>query len=1511
MLQVAVSRVLLDWLCFTDWEFSYIQTILPLLAISTSFIILTIQIIQKATGRVSTRKTAPQVETANGNVNAQLRNHANDDGENEELEVGSLRQNGFTGTSRNNTILHKGNRKSVAIWHELQPAIVVVSLEFFAVLGELVVHLIHYFARPEIQTPWFSTVAGIILWAYLALLTSTRLKYSLQPSAATSYLWYHTSPLYGLLWAFKLIDFRSAFIHDFVPLYKLLTLIDFLLLTFLVILVLTTRPGNSTDVPASVGDMEPSAELTANLFSIATFSWVDSLLWKGYKKSLELRDIWDLIPDDKADSILSDYRQMRKNSQLAWHLLKYFKKQLILQAIWASFGGLLSFAPTLLLKAILEYIEDPTYVSRNSAWLLVALLFILGCAAALCDAFTLWLGRRTCIRLRAVMVGELYSKALKRKISATTEKSLGEDKSKNKTQEAQKGDDLSADGEADHAENITKGSVTANASEGQVTSGAIINLMAIDSFKVADITAYMHFLWATTPVQVVLSVILLYRILGYSSIAGISIMFILLPVYMVIAKLFTKTQKKILAATDKRIDTTNEVLQNIRIIKFFAWEHRFMSRVDEKRKAELHELRGRYILYACASAVWTGTPILITFFSFLVYTVIEKQDLVPSVAFSALSLFQILRAPLDQLADMIAHVQESKVSVDRIEEYLNEAETEKYDQLVHQVLPDNGEPLIGFDNANFTYGNDSPEDAEAGTAFKMMNLNLLFKVSQLNLVVGPTGSGKSSLLLALLGEMTKLDGTVYLPGNQCHGMPKPHPDTGLTENVAFCAQQAWLINDTIRENIIFASPWDLARYRNVLAACALEKDLDILDDGDRTLVGEKGVTLSGGQKQRIALARALYCKARHVLLDDVLSAVDSHTSQWIFSKALLGPLMYNRTCILVTHNVSLCLPYCQYVITLENGSIAAQGTPKDMVKSGKLGDISQSAPNSELSSAMPSRVSSQVDVADENGKVTDKDKNGGVGKTHYSEIQVSDANPNTHEEGKAEGGVKLSVILFYVRCMGPWYYWMIAISLLLLQEVLAISVNLWITKWANAYATKDVSSFDIANTSTTAEENLLQPVGANSASPIESLRVPWLLRKFHYQIISTVKQDIDVNYYLMVYAILGLSYILLTVPREGAVLGGSLNASKKIHTQLLQSVSHAKFRFFDVTPLGQLLNRFSKDLATVDEDVAAIANGLVWCVMSMISILLVISIVMPAFLIAATFITILFVGIATLYINSSRDLKRLESVQRSPLYQHFGETLLGMTTIRAYGHEQRFALENIKRINVHNRPFIYLWATNRWLALRVDVIGALVAFSAGIFILLQSDSISAGAAGLAMSYAVSFTDSLLWFIRNYASCEQAMTSVERVKEYLDVEQEAPPIIPESRSPSDWPDKGSVEFDHYSTRYRQDFDLVLKSVSFKIAPSEKVGVVGRTGAGKSSLAMALFRALEPEEGKIMIDNLDISTIGLQDLRENVVMVPQGLFLASPSCVTTILNRNRPDTFQWYNQKQSRSFWCLHR
>ncbi|KAF1998900.1 hypothetical protein P154DRAFT_241162 [Amniculicola lignicola CBS 123094] len=1468
--------------CF---EQDYLQALLPLTVCGISLLYLLLQLYQT---RASSRSHHGYTSIDDEHTTPPRQRYRDDEGTDSDTED-ELERN-------EHLALHptmSRQTKSTTVVSKPRGELTVVVLEEMAVLAVLGVHVAVYFAGIWGHKGRIAAIASIAAWAYIATLASLRLLFSSTSKWSFPRLWYHTAFIYGFQWCFSILVFRSALVHPRSHLSQNLAIADFALISLLFTISLTSRKGNKAVELVYEGDIQPARETIASVFSLATFGWVDAIVWTGFKKTYELSDVWNLAPKDKAGVVIANYRQVQKTSILAWHLLKYFKRGLLIQASWAVLSGFLTFAPTLLLKAILEYVEAPEYTPRNAAWFYVILLFASGCLSALADGQALWLGRKICIRLRAVIIGEIYAKALKRRVASGLDKVLGEEKKKKITKsddddkpkgikrvltfgrkQKKKDSDSSQKDESDTPEPET-----------QVTTGAIINLMAVDAFKVSEICAYLHFLWANTPVQVCVSIALLYNILGYSSIAGIGMMFILLPINLYVSKQFAKIQKLILAATDARINTTNEVLTNIRIIKYFAWEQRFIGLVNEKRYAELKFLRRRYVLWALAATIWSGSPILITFLSFLVYTKVEHKDLIPSVAFTALSLFQILRIPLDQLADMVAHVQESKVSVDRIEEYLDEPETEKYSQLITQKMDEDGQPLIGFAHGTFSWGGKDMADQASADAFKLMDLDVNFKVGELNVVIGPTGCGKTSLLMALLGEMTQLKGDVYLPGGCSREDMKADPETGLTESIAYCAQQAWLVNGTVKDNITFASKWDAKRYKDVIVACSLQRDLEILDGGDETIVGEKGVTLSGGQKQRISLARALYSSARHVLLDDVLSAVDSHTAKWIFDQALLGSLMYNRTCILVTHNVSLCLPHAQFAVVLENGRITAQGSATSVMDSGKLAeDFSKSRPTSGGASRVPSRVPSDVGGEEALGEVSHANGNANGkanGTAKDPEEPQKKSSSTSNEETKAEGGVKLAIILMYLKAMGPWYYWVGAALAFASQQVSSVATNVWIRTWANAYAAKGVGLTGTRSRMPVTHVPTFSGLGTCMASGTCSWNFPFFAQPEEHQYsyaamqsASTVSDsEVDAGYYLTVYAILGLIFMLITFVREGFLFGGSLAASRRVHERLIQKITHAKFRFFDQTPLGQLMNRFSKDIESVDQEVAPVAIGVVHCLASIITIVILISIITPGFLIAGLFITILYTAIGRFYLSSSRDLKRLESVHRSPLYQQFGETLSGMTTIRAYGDERRFIRENLAKINTQHRPFIYLWAANRWLAFRVDVVGALVAFFAGVFVVRSVGTIDAGAAGLALTYAVTFTENVLWFVRLYSANEQNMNSVERIKEYLDVEQEAAPVIPENRPPSNWPSQGSVEFINYSTRYRPDFDLVLKKISFKILPGEKVGVVGRTGAGKSTLALALFRALEAETGKILIDDIDVGLIGLQDLRESIVMVPQ--------------------------------------
>lgn len=1383
-------------------------------------------------------------------------------------------------------MLHKAaSRVSNADFEVNRPSgeLALVALEILTLLAEVGVSVAVLVTHAWGHNGTLPAIAKLTSWTYVLILAVARFVRSTMDRQTKPRLWNHTAALYGVQWILTVFVFRSAIIHPRSKRALILTVLEFSFATVLLILSLTTRRGNKTVLLQHEDGLEPPHHPTASLLSLATFSWFDPLIWKGYRQTLELDDVWNLTVSQHAAAVMNDFRHAYRHYTLVWRLLRYFDRLLIIQATWTVFSNLFTFIPTLLLKAILEYVEDPRSTPRNAAWLYAILLFVCGAIQGVGDGQALWIGRRIGLKLRAIIIGEIYAKALRRKAAAATENDEEQaDSSKKKRKKSDKSEDEKA---------------------GQAKVGTIINLMAIDSFKVSESCSYLHFLWASVPVQVIMAVVLLYRVLGYSSFAGIALMVLILPVNVLIARKFRDIQNVILKKTDARIHSTNEVLQNIRIIKYFAWEQRFEDIVNDKRRDELKALRYRYIIWSIAATIWYGSPILITFTSFFLYTVVEKKRLTPSIAFPALSMFTLLRVPLDQLADMIAHVQESKVSIDRVESFLNEEETEKYSQLRSYPLPGDT-PKIALDHATLTWGSKpktgSGASESAADSFRLIDINVSFKIGKLNVIAGPTGSGKTSLLMALLGEMKLVEGQVYLPGVTTNRAELPvDPETLLTDSIAYCAQEAWLVNDTIKENIVFASPFDKQRYNAVIKACALERDLAILEAGDQTLVGEKGISLSGGQKQRISLARAMYSRARHLLLDDCLSAVDSHTAKHIFREAISGPLMLHRTCILVTHNVALAVPEAAHVVVLDNGKIAIQGGPDDVAASGALGDeLLKSRPASRAGSKGPSRIPSDLE---EQLDAANGDANGNVNGAKA----VPGAKPTEGErsgskltESKATGSVKWSTIQMYLFSMGPWYYWIVAVAVFGAQQIGSVATNVWIRQWANAYNVQQNGDDDIGQYA--AMSNFRTPSFVAGSVPRTTL---WSAVQLNTRQTESPDADVKVSYYLGVYALLGLAYVIISMSREAVLFWGSLHASWKIHERLLQAILHAKFKFFDSTPLGQLMNRFSKDVEAVDQEVAPVAIGMLHSLASVIMIVILISIITPGFLVAAVIITLVYSVLGAVYLNASRDLKRLESVQRSPLYQQFGETLSGIVTIRAYGDAQRFVFDNHHRIDSYNRPHIYLWASNRWLAFRVDMTGALVAFLSAAFVLMNIGRIDAGAAGLSLTYAVTFTENILWLVRLYAEAQQNMNSVERVKEYLEVDQEAEAVVVDKRPPSGWPTKGAVKFVSYSTRYRPDLDFVLKDVTFSVLPGERVGIVGRTGAGKSSLALALFRGLEAEQGQIIIDGVDIGRIGLQDLRENITIVPQ-----DPTLFTGTIRSNL-DPFGLFSDEQI--FLALHR
>lgn len=1170
-------------------------------------------------------------------------------------------------------------------------------------------------------------------------------------------------------------------------------------------LILFTSPiGDGAARVYTTKDAQPGSESDSSLLRYIVCCWSTGLIFLANRKQLEPSDVWELSEEAHAYHYFTKLAEAPKQYTFFWKVLSVLKWTIIANVGFGIAAAPLSLAPTMFVNLILKYIEDPI-PPRPVAWLYV---FGLGFAQLLHNIVVnqaFYHGRRLSVGIRALIICSVYRKALYRKVSVNAADSEENSDTNNENDQDEK------DGAEDEHEFDPS------------STGAVLNLMSVDAFKVADFCAYLHDVFAS-PLTVLASIYFLYRILSWSAFAGLIVLLFSLPLNYFVAEKISMIQDKLMAVSDRRIAKTNELLSAIRIVKYFAWEQHFIDSISDTRKKELHLLYMRYVYWSLGALLFLLMPMLILLSSFYCFVKIQGGVLTSSRAFTALSIYQIMRWPLDDMQNIVTNIANLRVSTRRIGAYLSEEETPRLSNLSVPTHPD--DPELGFRNASFTWDNSEDE------SFQLRDLNFDFIVGDVNVVVGPTGAGKTSLLLALLGEMNLKSGRVFLPHTDRPESPVD-PSTGLANTVAYCSQQAWLVNDTIKNNILFAAPYDRHRYRLVLEACELQRDFDVLTDGDQTLIGDKGIALSGGQKQRVSLARALYSNSKHLILDDCLSAVDSHTAGSLYENALTGNLAQNRTIILVSHNVALTISKAANVIVLQNGRVLSQGSPTDVSKSGYLGDdelVIRSAAQSTIS-----RANSRADLVGMQQ----------VNPEETLEMEVQAEENKMSEEERAVGKVDPKTFGLYLRALGGTLWFFIALTLVVSSPVVEYLEAWWLKVWSSNSATD--SSLDLLIHSKI--HNLLVTSGVDD---------------------DTAK---SLTFYVSIYAAIGACTGIVGAARDVVCYFGSVSASRKLFDRLLRTVVHARVRFFDKTPTGRIINRFSKDMEGIDQELMANWVFFVMSAIDALTVTVVISYVTPFFMPMALFLFYIFAQIGSTYLNCSRELWRFQSVSRSPIFQQFGETIIGAVTIRAYGCTRRFYTENMNLVDYNHRPYFYLWLANRWLAFwsEFTTMAALI-FSASLLV-WNSSAISAGMAGVALSYAMSFGDAVLWVVRLYSEVDIQMNSVERVSEYFEIEQEAAQVIPESRPPVDWPSEGAIEFHNLSLRYDEELPLVIKNVSFKVAGGLKVGVVGRTGAGKSTIISALFRMLEADTGSILLDGVDISTIGLRDLRQALAIIPQ--------------------------------------
>ncbi|KAF2231926.1 multidrug resistance-associated protein 1 [Viridothelium virens] len=1172
-------------------------------------------------------------------------------------------------------------------------------------------------------------------------------------------------------------------------------------------------------IPKRVSDYDALGDETecpyeyANIFSVLTFGWMTPMMRYGYKEFLTEDDLWNLRRSDTT-------KEASKTFQSAWSKELDKRRPSLWIAMFRSFGG--PYFAGACFKTVGDVLN---FVQPQLLRLLISFVdsyntddpqpAIRGAAIALA-MFAVSVCQTVCIHQyfqRAFETGMRIRASL---VATTYSKAMR----------------LSNEGRA------------------AKSTGDIVNYMAVDTQRLQDLSQYGQMLWSA-PLQIVLCMASLYQLLGWSMLAGVGAMIAMVPVNGVIARIMKKLQKEQMANKDSRTRLMTEILNNMKSIKLYAWTTAFINKLTHIRNdLELRTLRKIGAAQAFANFTWSTTPFLVSVSTFAVYVMTTNRPLTTEIVFPALTLFNLLNFPLAVLPIVITSIIEASVAVGRLTSYFT-AEELQSDAVVRDVPVQNpGDESVTIRDGTFTWNKEEKQNV-------LEDINFSAHKGELSCIVGRVGEGKSSFLGSILGDLWKYRGEVIVRGT-----------------ISYVAQSPWVMNASVRENIVFGHRWDPSFYDKTVKACALAEDFSSLPDGDQTQVGERGISLSGGQKARLTLARAVYARSDIYLLDDVLSAVDQHVGRHIIDNVLGSKgLLASKTRVLATNSIPVLLE-ANYVVLIREGRIMERGTYEQlMAMKGEIANLIKTASNEDQGEeeSKGSESTTESSGSDDSATVFGTGPNSeeeAADEAQEGLTQLAPIRPGAGPARKTSGMTLRRASTASFR--GPRGK--------LTDEETGPGEGTAKTKQSKEFVEQGKVKWDVygqyAKTSNLAAVGvyLLMLVLAQSAQIGGSV---WL--KHWSEVNAKYGRNPQVGKYIGIYFAFGIGSAALVVVQTLILwIFCSIEASRKLHERMAFAIFRSPMRFFETTPAGRILNRFSSDIYKVDEVLARTFNMLFVNSARAAFTLVVISTSTPIFVALILPLGGLYLYIQRYYLRTSRELKRLDSVTRSPIYAQFQESLSGISTIRAYRQQGRFASDNEWRVDANLRAYYPSTTANRWLAVRLEFIGSVIILaSAGLSIIAVStgNGPSAGLVGLAMSYALQITQSLNWIVRQTVEVETNIVSVERVLEYARLPSEAPEVISKNRPPISWPAHGEVNFDHYSTRYRPGLDLVLKNINLKIRSREKIGVVGRTGAGKSSLTLALFRVIEPAEGVICIDDLDTTKIGLWDLRRRLAIIPQ--------------------------------------
>uniref|UniRef100_A0AAY4D925 ATP-binding cassette, sub-family C (CFTR/MRP), member 8b n=1 Tax=Denticeps clupeoides TaxID=299321 RepID=A0AAY4D925_9TELE len=1125
-----------------------------------------------------------------------------------------------------------------------------------------------------------------------------------------------------------------------------------------------------------------------NLLSKSTYWWMNTFITSAHKRPIDLKTIGKLPIAMRA---ITNYQRLRKaleedpgSNPTYYHcaMRQAFGRSLALSTTLRFVADLLGFAGPLCISGIVKllgvhFISSQAFLAN--AYVLAVLLFL---ALILQRSFlqaSYYVAIETGIKLRGAIQAKIYNKIMR----------------------------LS----------------TSNMSMGDMTVAQICNLVAIDSNQLMWFFFLCPNLFAM-PVQVIIGVMLLYYLLGPSALLGATVIMFLAPVQYFVATKLSQAQKSTLEYSSERLKKTSELLRGIKLLKLYAWEHIFRDSIEQTRHKELSSLRTFALFTSVSIFMNAAIPIAAVLITFVAHVHISRDNLSPAVAFASLSLFHILVTPLFLLSSVLRATVKGLVrsapctplshslSV-RLDFFITALFTAMHCNCSIQV--DLFEYVcsvlfVQIKNGYFTWTQGCPT---------LSNIDIKVPFGRLTMVVGQVGSGKSSLLLAAMGEMQKMSGSISWNRKR--------------SAVAYASQRPWLLNATLEENIMFDTPPNQSRYREVIDACSLAPDIESLPQGDQTVIGEQGIILSGGQRQRISVARTLYQQTNVVLLDDPFSALDVHLSDHLMQQGILKLLrVERRTVVLVTHRLQY-LPHADWIIAMKDGTVQTQGT---------LSDIQGLEP--ELYEQW-NTLMRRKEAGQESGNELRK---WSFRRTMYPRDMV--ATEDRDEESLESDEDSLSTEL-HQRDTIPWTSFSIYLKsasflfllLLILSQLtkhsVMVAIDYWLAHWTSSVISAKVS------------------ITKGNCTAVEVC-------------------DFTHSSYLLVFCVLcGLGIVLCLVTSVTVEWTG-LHVATQLHHSLLNIIVLAPMRLFETTPVGNILNRFSADTNTVDQHIPATLECLSRSTLLCVSALGVIAYVTPVFLITLVPLLITCYFIQKYFRVASRDLQQLEDSTQIPLLSHYSETVEGLTTIRAFRYEAKFKKKLLEYTDANNIASLFLTAANRWLEVRMEYIGACVVLIAAVASISSSlyRQLSAGQVGLGLTYALMVSNYLNWMVRNLADMEVQLGCVKRISSLLQTEPEHyNGSITPAQVPARWPQHGEIQIKNLSVRYDSSLKPVLKKVNAHIRPGQKVGICGRTGSGKSSFSLALFRMVDAFEGEIIVDGIDIAELPLETLRSRFSIILQ--------------------------------------